>query len=55
MYGSTQFLKLTNLTGYVYPYFADADRKEVFVQILISRFYLFFKILHQDVIDLPTK
>ncbi len=34
MYGSIQFLKLINLSGYVYPYFADADIKEVFVQTL---------------------
>ncbi len=32
MNGSTQFLKLINLAGYVYPYFAAADRKEVFRQ-----------------------
>ncbi len=36
MYGSTKFLKLINLTGYVYPNFADANRKEVFGQTLVK-------------------
>ncbi len=38
MYGSTQCLKLINLTGYVSPYFADAERKEVFLQSLTKEF-----------------
>ncbi len=46
MYGSTQFLKLIKLVSYVYPYFVDADRKEVFLQILDRENGVTGQILH---------